>query len=225
MHSMGVIHRDIKPSNILLNEASDVYVCDFGLARGGIDRFLEATDLTDYVVTRWYRPPELLLMCKYHFPVDVWTVGCVLAECVLQRPLFAGRDYVHQLQLVVQTVDVRSIEFVKESSSAAVPFLTELMQRNRRPISKIDGLSVLQPEGVDLLEKLLLFNPNERITAKEALLHPFFRESSASDALRVYPSPSNFDFSFDLTSDFSECQLRRKIWEEIMQHNHKDVVD
>lgn len=219
MHSMGIIHRDIKPSNVLLNDSEDVYVCDFGLARIGMDQFHEPADMTDYVVTRWYRPPELLMMCKYHLPVDIWTVGCVMAEFAMQRPLFSGRDYIHQLSLLVGTISVRSIEFVEESGSSALGFLSELVSKNQpltRPLSRV--LSMLPPDGIDVVEKMLAFDPKERLTAREALQHPFFGPVGG-ESQSVYPRPpSGVDLSFDLQCDISEAQLRRKIWSEIEDH-------
>ncbi|CUF84210.1 mitogen-activated protein kinase, putative [Bodo saltans] len=220
MHAMGIIHRDIKPSNVLLNDSEDVFVCDFGLARAGMHEFREPTDLTDYVVTRWYRPPELLMMCKYHLPVDVWTAGCVMAEFAMQRPLFSGRDYIHQLSLLVSTVQVRSIEFVQESGSAAAGFLSELVSKSQpltRPLTRV--LSMLPPDGIDVVEKMLAFDPKERITAREALRHPFFA-SVGGESQAIYPKPptENLDMSFDLQCDISEAQLRRKVWDEIDAH-------
>lgn len=86
MHSAGVLHRDLKPSNLLLNSNCDLKVCDFGLARGVND---EQLDLTEYVVTRWYRAPEIMLSCKeYTYAIDVWSVGCILGELLGRKPMF-----------------------------------------------------------------------------------------------------------------------------------------
>lgn len=219
MHAMGIIHRDIKPSNILLNDAEDVYVCDFGLARCGLHRFTEPTDLTDYVVTRWYRPPELLLMCRYHLPVDVWTVGCVMAEFAMQRPLFAGRDYIHQLSLVLSSVEVTNLTFVEETSGAALPFVVDLANKNKgtRPLSRL--LTMLPSDGIDVLEKMLAFDPRNRFTARQCLAHPFFAPVGG-DGRAVYPSPpADVDLSFDQHCDISEAHLRRQLWDEIEFHH------
>lgn len=99
IHSANVLHRDLKPSNVLIDANCDVALCDFGLSRGFNDT---CDDLTEYVVTRWYRPPELLLRCvHYGKPVDVWSVGCILAELILRVPFFAGETPQHQLRLIV----------------------------------------------------------------------------------------------------------------------------
>lgn len=94
MHSAGVLHRDLKPRNILMNANCDIKICDFGLARVEVeDTRISGTSMTDYVATRWYRPPEVLLGTKeYNRAMDMWSIGCVLAEMLLRRPFFPGKD-------------------------------------------------------------------------------------------------------------------------------------
>lgn len=99
IHSANVLHRDLKPSNLLLNANCDLKVGDFGLAR----TTSETDFMTEYVVTRWYRAPELLLNCsEYTAAIDIWSVGCILGEMMTRQPLFPGRDYVHQLKLITE---------------------------------------------------------------------------------------------------------------------------
>lgn len=99
VHSANVLHRDLKPSNLLLNANCDLKICDFGLAR----TTSESDFMTEYVVTRWYRAPELLLNCsEYTTAIDIWSVGCILMEIALREPLFPGKDYVQQLQLITE---------------------------------------------------------------------------------------------------------------------------
>lgn len=99
IHSANVLHRDLKPSNLLLNANCDLKICDFGLAR-----VTSETDfMTEYVVTRWYRAPELLLNSSdYTAAIDVWSVGCIFMELMDRKPLFPGRDHVHQLRLLIE---------------------------------------------------------------------------------------------------------------------------
>lgn len=104
IHSCKVLHRDLKPSNLLVNSNCDLKICDFGLARG-IDFSSEGKTstmlLTEYVVTRWYRAPEIMLAChEYSYPIDVWSVGCIFAELILRKPLFPGDDYIDQVRLL-----------------------------------------------------------------------------------------------------------------------------
>ena len=103
IHSANVLHRDLKPSNLLLNANCDLKICDFGLAR-----VTSETDfMTEYVVTRWYRAPELLLNSSdYTAAIDVWSVGCIFMELMDRKPLFPGRDHVHQLRLLLEVLSV-----------------------------------------------------------------------------------------------------------------------
>lgn len=99
VHSAEVLHRDLKPSNLLLNANCDLKICDFGLAR----TTAETDFMTEYVVTRWYRAPELLLNCsEYTSAIDMWSVGCILMEILKREPLFPGKDYVQQLELITE---------------------------------------------------------------------------------------------------------------------------
>ncbi|KAK1603396.1 hypothetical protein QYE76_059179 [Lolium multiflorum] len=114
LHSAGILHRDLKPGNILVNENCDLKICDFGLARTNStkgDQFM-----TEYVVTRWYRAPELLLWCdNYDTSIDVWSVGCIFAELLGRKPIFPGTDSLNQLKLIVNVLGTMSygdLEFV-----------------------------------------------------------------------------------------------------------------
>lgn len=105
MHSANVLHRDLKPSNLLLNANCDLKICDFGLAR----TTSETDFMTEYVVTRWYRAPELLLNCsEYTAAIDIWSVGCILMEIIKREPLFPGKDYIQQLVLITQVLGLPS---------------------------------------------------------------------------------------------------------------------
>ena len=224
MHRRGVIHRDMKSSNVLLGWVGDLYICDFGLARGGL---LDASDvlMTDYMVTRWYRPPELLTMSHYSFPADVWGVGCILAEIVMQRPPFMGRNYMEQLALIVECRPVADTSFI--DSPAAAEYVRHCQERSQNKgtsvtLMKHEALEgnpfvVMYPLWIDLIEKLLVFNPASRLTAEQALRHPLFVGEKV--ALGEPFPPINFDFSLDGTADLSEARLRRKLVEEIAASN------
>lgn len=115
LHSANVLHRDLKPSNLLLNANCDLKICDFGLAR----TTSETDFMTEYVVTRWYRAPELLLnISEYTAAIDIWSVGCILMEILRREPLFPGKDYVQQLGLIT--------EVQSSSSSFCLLFLLDL---------------------------------------------------------------------------------------------------
>ncbi|CCW61556.1 unnamed protein product [Phytomonas sp. EM1] len=220
MHSMGVVHRDIKPSNILLKMDKDLenaVVCDFGLARGGLHQLKEPIHLTDYVVTRWYRAPEVLLMAHYGFPVDVWALGCVMAEYVMQRPLFDGRDYIHQMQLVLSTVPITGTDFIKHDSDTTIAHLLEVAKRygNTRPLDRL--LVSIPKDGLNLITKMLAFEPQKRITAQEALKHSFLESVEGSDCEKL-PSPPEVDLDFDMHTDISEFRLRYALCREIQYY-------
>jgi p38 MAP kinase len=97
VHSAGVVHRDLKPSNILINENCDLKICDFGLAR------IQDPQMTGYVSTRYYRAPEIMLTWqKYDVEVDIWSTGCIFAEMLEGKPLFPGKDHVHQFSIITE---------------------------------------------------------------------------------------------------------------------------
>jgi len=107
VHSANVLHRDLKPSNLFLNANCDLKIGDFGLAR----TTSETDFMTEYVVTRWYRAPELLLNCsEYTAAIDIWSMGCILGEIMTQQPLFPGKDYVHQLRLITEVCDFEIVQ-------------------------------------------------------------------------------------------------------------------
>ncbi|KAJ8650341.1 hypothetical protein MRB53_003364 [Persea americana] len=169
VHSANVLHRDLKPSNLFLNANCDLKIGDFGLAR----TTSETDFMTEYVVTRWYRAPELLLNCsEYTAAIDIWSVGCILGEIMTREPLFPGKDYVHQLRLITELVgspDDSSLGFLR--SDNARRYVRQLPQfpKQQFPL-KFPNKS---PLVVDLLEKMLVFDPSKRITVDEALCHPF----------------------------------------------------
>jgi len=123
IHSAQVIHRDLKPSNLLLNSDCSMKLADFGLARGITSTEVAEGSLTEYVVTRWYRAPEIMLACQeYSKAIDVWAVGCIFAELLGTKPLFPGDDYIHQLKLIVEVLGSPGeddMAFIKSSRARA----------------------------------------------------------------------------------------------------------
>ena len=141
LHSANVLHRDLKPSNLLVNSNCDLKVCDFGLARGIISQDEGNAELTEYVVTRWYRAPEIMLACReYTRAVDVWSVGCILGELLGRKPLFPGNDYIHQLQIIADTVGsppTEELHFI--TSEKAMRFMKSQPRKKKVPFSTICG--------------------------------------------------------------------------------------
>ncbi|KAH9775396.1 mitogen-activated protein kinase 4 [Citrus sinensis] len=168
VHSASVLHRDLKPSNLLLNASCDLKIGDFGLAR----TTSETDFMTEYVVTRWYRAPELLLNCtEYTAAIDIWSVGCILGEIMTREPLFPGKDYVHQLRLITELIgspDDASLGFLR--SDNARRYVRQLPRcRKQQFTTRFPNIS---SGAVDLLEKMLVFDPNKRITGTKKDFRP-----------------------------------------------------
>nr|DAD38500.1 TPA_asm: hypothetical protein HUJ06_009141 [Nelumbo nucifera] len=160
IHSANVLHRDLKPSNLLLNANCDLKICDFGLAR-----ITSETDfMTEYVVTRWYRAPELLLnSSEYTAAIDVWSVGCIFMELMDRKPLFPGRDHVHQLRLLMELIGTPTEADLGFVSENAKRYIRQLPCHIRQSFT--EKFPHVHPAAIDLVEKMLTFDPRQRITA------------------------------------------------------------
>ncbi|KAG5177809.1 cyclin-dependent kinase [Tribonema minus] len=168
-HARGVMHRDLKPQNLLVSREGRLKLADFGLARAFCPPL---RPLTHEVVTLWYRPPEILLGAHvYAPPVDLWAVGAILVEMVTKRPLFPGDSEVDELFKIFQVMGTPTED--------TWPGVTGLQDWNPAfPVWPRKLLSVYAPglnaAGLDLLERLLVYSPSKRISAKKALAHPYF---------------------------------------------------
>eukprot|EP00919_Chromeraceae_sp_WS-2016_P001722 GHVR01004171.1.p1 GENE.GHVR01004171.1~~GHVR01004171.1.p1 ORF type:complete len:376 (+),score=58.12 GHVR01004171.1:87-1214(+) len=177
MHSGELLHRDMKPSNILLNSECLVKVADFGLARS-----VAATEtvelganpvLTDYVATRWYRAPEILLgSTKYTKGVDMWSLGCILGELLSGKPVFPGSSTMNQLERVLILTGRPTPEDVScMYSPFAATMLENLPAPRQKPLSEL--FPSASKEALSLVKELLQFNPCKRISAEDALKHDY----------------------------------------------------
>ncbi|KAI5421836.1 Mitogen-activated protein kinase mmk2 [Lathyrus oleraceus] len=212
VHSANVLHRDLKPSNLLLNANCDLKIGDFGLAR----TTSETDFMTEYVVTRWYRAPELLLNCsEYTAAIDIWSVGCILGEIVTRQPLFPGRDYVHQLRLVTELIgspDDASLGFLR--SENARRYVRQLPQYPKQKFAT--RFPNMSPGAVDLLEKMLVFDPSKRIRVDEALCHPYMAPLHDINEEPVCVRPFSFDFEEPM---FTEEHIKELIYNESVRFN------
>ncbi|KAI9648789.1 TFIIH complex serine/threonine-protein kinase subunit kin28 [Ciborinia camelliae] len=171
-HENFILHRDIKPNNLLIAADGEVKLADFGLARNFAD---PQRIMTSNVITRWYRPPELLFGARhYSGAVDIWSVGLVFAEMVLRVPYLAGDTEVHQVALICQAIGTPN-----EDNWPGVTKLPEYTVPDPpNPVAPRENylgmFGTAGPEGVDLLMNMLILDPRKRITAREVLGHPWW---------------------------------------------------
>jgi len=178
MHSGKVIHRDIKPSNLLLNSECLVKVADFGLARSissPTTRDEKTTQiLTDYVATRWYRAPEILLgSTTYTEGVDMWSVGCILGELIGGKPMFPGASTTNQIDRIIEVIGRPTKEDINDIQSEFAAQLLENLLEPQNPRSLESMYPMADSDAIDMMRQLLTFSPTKRMTANQALAHPY----------------------------------------------------
>jgi len=168
-HQRRIFHRDLKPQNLLIDEFGCIKIADFGLARAFSVPMLCYTPVA---VTLWYRAPELLLQSpKYSCPIDIWSMGTILAEMVLGKPLFHGDSEIDQLYQIFRVLRTPTEEIwpgVTQLPAFQAIFPSWTTNKLR------DSMMNLEPSGFDLLELMLTYDPRQRISARKALLHPYF---------------------------------------------------
>ena len=166
MHSANLLHRDLKPSNLLLNSECHVKVADFGLARSLDTKEPDQTPiLTDYVATRWYRAPEILLGSnKYTKGVDMWSLG-ILAELLLGKPVFPGTSSLNQLDRVMEVIGRPTIDDIDSIDCPLAQTMLESLPPTK-PKRLRDIFPTASDDSLDLLKSLLHFNPLKRLTAE-----------------------------------------------------------
>ncbi|XP_070557685.1 mitogen-activated protein kinase 14B-like isoform X2 [Ptychodera flava] len=206
VHSAGIVHRDLKPSNIAVNEDCELKILDFGLARMADD------EMTGYVATRWYRAPEIMLnWMHYSQTVDIWSVGCIMAELLTSRTLFPGCDHIDQLVRIMKLVGTpndRLLEKIK--SEEAKTYIKSLPKMVQRCFSEY--FVGANPQAIDLLEKMLVLDIDDRITAAEAIKHPYVAQYHDPDD---EPDGEPYDDSFE-NMDLKIPEWRGLVHQEIM---------
>ncbi|XP_064620351.1 serine/threonine-protein kinase NLK-like [Lineus longissimus] len=175
LHSARVIHRDIKPGNLLVNSNCVLKICDFGLAR--IEEPDESRHMTQEVVTQYYRAPEILMGAKhYTSAIDIWSVGCIFAELLGRRILFQAQSPIQQLDLITDLLGTPPLEDMRTACPGAKAHI--LRQPHKQPsMAALYTLSnQATHEAVHLLCRMMVFDPEKRITAIDALAHPYLEE-------------------------------------------------
>lgn len=173
LHSRRIIHRDLKPQNILISKQFKSKICDFGLARG---YNIPLRPYTHEVITLWYRAPEILLgQKKYTDSVDMWSLGCIFAELMIGDALFPGDSEIDELMKIFEVLGTPSKNNWKDGTK--LPAFSE----KKWPKWKINKLAYCvrefkDPFAIDLLQKMLIYEPEKRISALAALNHPYFRK-------------------------------------------------
>ncbi|KAL6116997.1 mitogen-activated protein kinase 12b isoform X1 [Pungitius pungitius] len=206
IHSAGIIHRDLKPGNLAINPDCELKILDFGLARQA------DAEMTGYVVTRWYRAPEVILnWMHYTQTVDIWSAGCIMAEMLLGKPLFKGSDHLDQLREIMKITGTPAADFVvKLQSQDAKNYIRSLPKVPKKDLHSV--FSKASSNAVCVLEKMLRLDPERRVNASEALDLPFFGEfRDTEEETEAQPYDQTMD-NTDLPLD----QWKRHTFTEIL---------
>jgi len=217
MHSASVLHRDMKPSNLLLNSECYLKVADFGLARSiaALETDSEANPvLTDYVATRWYRAPEILLgSTKYTKGVDMWSVGCILGELLCGKPMFPGTSTMNQLDRIIEITGRPTAEDIEAIKSPfAATMLESLPPSNPKALG--DMFPSASPEALEILKQMLQFNPQKRLTAEKALEHPYVAQFH--NAAEEPSCEKEIKIAIDDDKKFSIADYRTHLYNDII---------
>jgi len=219
-HTGGLVHRDLKPSNLLLNEECLCKVADFGLARSlRVLKADEASVLTDYVATRWYRAPEILLgSTNYTMAVDMWAMGCIVAEMFSGKPLLNGSSTMNQLEKILAVTGLPNLASVNSmvSSNFAETMLKGLPPQEPRSLAA--EMKGAPPEAVDMVAKLLDFDPSKRLTWEQALDHPYMAPFKTGTEPAC---PGLLSIPIDDDHKFTVSDYREKLYQQVVA-NRKD---
>ncbi|XP_037630057.1 STKc_p38 domain-containing protein [Sebastes umbrosus] len=188
IHSAGIIHRDLKPGNLAVNENCELKILDFGLARQ------TESEMTGYVVTRWYRAPEVIFnWMHYSQTVDVWSAACIMAEMITGQVLFPGHDSIDQLKKILRLTGTPDSSLVQKMQSKDAQSYVQGLPPQKKKNFK-DVFASMDKNAVDLLEGMLMLDPETRLTAKQGLSHPLLAEFHDPEC---EPDSDPYDDSFE----------------------------
>ncbi|XP_042430194.1 mitogen-activated protein kinase 10-like isoform X1 [Zingiber officinale] len=225
IHTANVYHRDLKPKNILANANCKLKICDFGLARVAFSDTPTTIFWTDYVATRWYRAPELCgsFFSKYTPAIDIWSIGCIFAEVLTGKPLFPGKNVVHQLDLMTDLLGTPSLDTISRvRNEKARRYLSSMRKKQSVPLAQ--KFPNADPLALKLLERLLAFDPKDRPTAEEALADPYFKGLAKVEREPFCQPITKMEFEFErrrLTKD----DIRELIFREILEYHPQLLKD
>lgn len=225
IHTANVYHRDLKPKNILANANCKLKICDFGLARVAFNDTPTTVLWTDYVATRWYRAPELCgsFFSKYTPAIDIWSIGCIFAEVLTGKPLFPGKNVVHQLDLMTDLLGTPSMDTISRvRNEKARRYLTSM--RKKQPVSFAQKFPNADPLALRLLERLLAFDPKDRPNAEEALADPYFKGLAKVEREPSCQPITKMEFEFERRRVTKE-DLRELIFREILEYHPQLLKD
>ncbi|KAG2306125.1 hypothetical protein Bca52824_025873 [Brassica carinata] len=219
IHTANVFHRDLKPKNILANSDCKLKICDFGLARVSFNDAPSAIFWTDYVATRWYRAPELCgsFFSKYTPAIDIWSIGCIFAEMLTGKPLFPGKNVVHQLDIMTDLLGTPSPEAISRiRNEKARRYLGNMRRKPAVPFTH--KFPHVDPLALRLLHRLLAFDPKDRPTAEEALADPYFYGLANVDREPSTQPIPKLEFEFERRKIMKE-DVRELIYREILEYH------
>ncbi|XP_063305120.1 mitogen-activated protein kinase 6 [Pelobates fuscus] len=224
IHSANVLHRDLKPANLFINtEDLVVRIGDFGLARIMDPHYSHKGHLSEGLVTKWYRSPRLLLSPNnYTKAIDMWAAGCIFAEMLTGKTLFAGAHELEQMQLILESIPVVHEEDRQELLNVIPVYIKKDMTEPHKPLTQL--LPGISAEALDFLEQILTFSPMDRLTAEEALSHPYMSMYSFPTDEPISSHPFHIEDEVDdiLLMDDSHSHSHIYTWERFHECQFSD---
>jgi mitogen-activated protein kinase 15 len=215
LHVRKLIHRDLKPSNLLINSDSTVKLCDFGLARTFAEGDHSQAVMTEYVSTRWYRAPELIIGSNhYHEGVDMWAVGCIVGELYSGKPLFPGTSTLDQMERVVAFTGPPSASDIASMRSEFAETMIASLAYSQPRMTLKQKLPMADADTINFIEKMLVFNPDGRMPIIAALDHPFVAQFHNPDEEMVVDEPLKMSLNDD--KRYTVQDYRNKIYRTLL---------
>ncbi|CAF1296897.1 unnamed protein product [Adineta ricciae] len=227
LHTAGIIHRDLKPSNIVVKSDCTLKILDFGLARTAGTSFM----MTPYVVTRYYRAPEVILGMGYKENVDIWSVGCIFGEMIRGQVIFPGSDHIDQWNKIIEQLGTPPREFLSRLQPTVRNYVENRPKYTGYPLERLFPDQLFPPDSEqskltaslarDLLGRMLIIDPDRRMSVDEALNHPYINvwfEDSEVNA----PAPGQYNHMVD-EREFTVDQWKELIFHEVIQYEGEQI--